>query len=162
MIRTATEDDAAGIAAVYNPYIRDTVITFAYDDVTVEETAERIRVILGQGLPYLVVEEDGAIVGFAYAAPYRPRAAYLHTVETSIYLAEATRGRGLGRELYGALLDALRASHAHSAVSLIALPNEASVGLHRAFGFAEIGTLSEAGFKFGRWIDVGYFQLKVA
>ncbi|WP_061961360.1 GNAT family N-acetyltransferase [Demequina flava] len=162
MIRPATTDDAAAIAALYNPYVRDTVITFEYDEVSANTIAERMGAILDKDLPYLVAEEDGAPVGYAYASPYRPRAAYLHTVETTIYLGAEARGRGTGRALYTALLDALRKSHAHSAVSLIALPNDASVGLHQSLGFREMGTLMEAGLKFDRWIDVAYFQLDVS
>ncbi len=154
--------DAAAIASLYNPYVRDTVITFEYDEVSADAIAERIQAVLDKELPYLVAEEDGGIVGFAYAAPYRPRAAYLHTVETSIYLGMESRGRGTGRALYTALLDGLRASHAHSAIALIALPNDASIGLHRSLGFAEVGTLVEAGRKFDRWIDVAYFQLSTS
>lgn len=162
VIRPATPADAGAIAALYNPYVRDTVITFEYNEVTADTMAARIQAVLDMDLPYLVAEDEGAIVGYAYASPYRPRAAYLHSVETTIYLGHEARGRGLGRTLYGALLDALRASHAHTAISLIALPNDASVGLHMALGFREVGYLAEAGRKFDRWIDVGYYQLSVS
>ncbi|WP_297081590.1 GNAT family N-acetyltransferase [uncultured Demequina sp.] len=158
MIREATTDDAAAIAALYNPYVRDTVITFEYDEVAVETMGARIAAVQERELPWIVVEEADAVVGFAYAAPYRPRAAYLHSVETTIYLDRAAGGRGLGRTLYGDLIERLEASHAHSAISLIALPNDASIGLHHALGFRDVGVLHEVGRKFDRWIDVAYLQ----
>lgn len=158
MIRDATPDDAAAIAALYNPYVRDTVITFEYHEVSCEDMGARIARVRELDLPWIVVEEAETLVGFAYAAPYRPRAAYLHTVESTIYLARDAGGRGLGKALYGELLERLRASHAHSAISLIALPNEASMALHRTLGFREVGVLREVGRKFDQWIDVAYLQ----
>ncbi|WP_084039085.1 GNAT family N-acetyltransferase [Demequina sp. NBRC 110053] len=158
MIRDASPDDAAAIAAIYNPYVRDTVITFEYDEVAVEDMGARIAKVQSQGFPWLVSLEADAVVGFAYAAPYRPRAAYLHSVETTIYLAQGHGGRGLGRPLYTALLERLESTDAHSAISLVALPNEASIGLHRAVGFRDVGVLTEVGRKFDRWIDVAYLQ----
>lgn len=162
MIRDATVDDAAAIAQIYNPYVRDTVITFEYDEVAVEDMGARIARVLEQGFPWLVVEQDDAVVGFAYAAPYRPRAAYVHSVETTIYLARGAEGRGLGRSLFGALLDRLPAAGVHTAISLVALPNDASIALHRAFGFREVGVLVESGRKFDRWIDVAYLQRAIS
>ena len=162
MIRPATLADAARIAEIYNPYVTDTVITFETETVTASDIKARMKSVWEKDLPYLVIEDAGRVVGFAYAAPYRPKAAYLHSVETTIYLDPAASGRGLGGRLYRALIVALRASHAHTAISLIALPNEASVALQRATGWREVGTLTEAGQKLGRWIDVGYFQLDVS
>mgnify|MGYP000521498962 CR=1 FL=1 len=162
MIRDASPDDAAAIAALYNPYVRETVITFEYDEVAVEEMGARILKVQDLGMPWLALEDEGSVIGFAYAAPYRPRAAYLHSVETTIYLAHGAGGRGLGRELYDALLARLRESDAHSAISLIALPNPASIALHEATGWREVGVLREAGRKFDRWIDVAYYQLDVS
>jgi L-amino acid N-acyltransferase YncA len=162
MIRDATPDDAAAIAALYNPYVRDTVITFEFDEVSCEDMGARIAKVLGLGLPWIVAEEAERLVGFAYAAPYRPRAAYLHSVESTIYLAQDAGGRGLGKALYGVLLERLKHSDAHSAISLIALPNEASMGLHKALGFREVGVLREVGRKFDQWIDVAYLQHDLA
>lgn len=162
MIRDATPDDAAAIAALYNPYVRDTVITFEYDEVSVEDMGARIARVVEQGFPWIVSEEEGGIAGFAYAAPYRPRAAYLHSVETTIYLDQDSRGRGLGRELYTTLLGRLDGTHVHSAISLVALPNDASMALHRSLGFREVGVLRESGWKFERWIDVAYLQRPIA
>lgn len=162
MIRDASTADAAAIAALYNPYVRETVVTFEYDEVAPEDIGSRILRVQEFDLPWLVLEDEGSVIGFAYAAPYRPRPAYLHSVETTIYLADGASGRGLGRELYDALIDRLRSSHAHSAISLIALPNDASTALHLATGWSEVGQLREVGRKFDRWIDVAYYQLDVS
>ncbi|WP_062130815.1 GNAT family N-acetyltransferase [Demequina aestuarii] len=162
MIRDATTADAAAIAALYNPYVRETVITFEYDEVSTEDMGSRIARVQELNLPWLVLEDEGSVIGFAYAAQYRPRAAYVHSVETTIYLAHGAGGRGLGRELYDALIARLRAGHAHSAISLIALPNDASVALHLATGWSEVGQLRDVGRKFDRWIDVAYYQLDVS
>lgn len=159
MIRDARASDAQRIVDIYNPYVSTTVITFEYDEVSAAAMAERVVAVQAQGLPWLVGEDDGRVYGYAYAAPYRPRAAYRHAVEVTIYLDATVTGRGWGRELFAALLDRLRDSHAHSAISLIALPNDASVGLHRSFGFSQVGVLTEVGRKFDRWIDVAYLQL---
>ena len=162
MIRPATLADADRIATIYRPYVTDTVITFETEPASPGDIEARMRGVWDKDLPYLVLEEDDVVRGFAYAAPYRPKAAYLHSVETTIYLEQGAGGRGLGGELYAALIAALRASHAHSAISLIALPNDASVGMHRTSGWREVGVLKEAGWKLGSWIDVIYFQLDVS
>ncbi|MDN4480598.1 GNAT family N-acetyltransferase [Demequina muriae] len=162
MIRDATTADAAAIAALYNPYVRETVITFEYEEVSSEDMASRIARVQELDLPWLVLEDEGSIIGFAYAAQYRPRAAYRHSVETTIYLAHGAGGRGLGRKLYDALIARLRTGHPHSAISLIALPNDASIALHLATGWSEVGQLREVGRKFDRWIDVAYYQLDVS
>ncbi len=159
MIRNATPADAAAIAELYAYYVDETVITFEIDPVPAEELARRIGVVQDSGLPWLVTEEDGEVVGFAYAAPYRPRAAYLHSVEVSIYLRHGIQGRGVGGALYRELLARLRELPVHLALSLIALPNDASVALHERLGFTHAGTFTEVGRKFDRWIDVGHWQL---
>jgi len=159
MIRNATAADAAAIASLYEYYIRETVITFELDPVSAHDIARRIATVAEAGLPWLVTEEDGEVVGFAYAAPYRPRAAYLHSVEVSIYLRHGFHGRGVGGALFRELIERLRELPVHLALSLIALPNDASVALHEREGFTFVGTFTEVGRKFDRWIDVGHWQL---
>lgn len=159
MIRDATAADAAAIADLYEYYVRETVITFELDPVPAGEIARRIGAVQEASLPWLVTVEDGEVVGFAYAAPYRPRAAYLHSVEVSIYLRQGALGRGVGGELYRELLARVRELPVHLALSLIALPNDASVALHERLGFTFVGTFTEVGRKFDRWIDVGHWQL---
>jgi phosphinothricin acetyltransferase len=160
-IRDAASTDAAAIAAIYNAYVRDTIVTFEVEDVTADAMAWRIADIRARGLPWLVAVEGGVVLGYAHAGPWKSRAAYARTVETSIYLAGAVRGRGIGKRLYAALIERLRAAGMHVAIGGASLPNPASVALHEALGFEFVGAFRETGFKLGRWIDVGYWQLRL-
>jgi L-amino acid N-acyltransferase YncA len=157
MIRYATPADAAGICRIYNPYVQDTVISFEEAPVPVAAMATRIEELL-RTHPWHVAESDGEIAGYAYASPWRSRAAYRHAVETSVYVAQQHAGRGLGRALYGVLLQDLTQRGFHCAMGGIALPNPASIALHESMGFVEVGRFREVGWKFGRWVDVGYWQ----
>lgn len=158
MTRPARTEDAAAIAAIYNPFVRDTTVTFEEEPVTAEEMASRIASI-SAGHPWLVLEEGGIPVGYAYASAWKPRSAYRRTAECSIYLAPEARGRGRGRELYAALVAELRRRGFHALIGGIALPNGASVALHEGLGFRKVGELAEVGWKLGRSIDVGYWEL---
>ena len=158
-IRSARADDAAAIAKIYNYFVTDTIITFEEVVVSDDEMAQRISEVQSRGLPWLVSEDRGRVVGFAYAGPFRKRVAYRITVESSVYLDIAQTGKGIGRQLYSTLIDQLKASDLHVAIGSISLPNEASVKLHESIGFTKTGHFSEVGFKFGRWIDVGYWEL---
>ena len=124
-----------------------------------DEMAQRISDVQTCGLPWLVSEEQGSVVGFAYAGPFRKRVAYRFTVESSVYLDISQTGKGLGKPLYSTLINQLKAGDLHVAIGSIALPNQASVKLHESLGFIKTGHFSEVGFKFGRWIDVGYWEL---
>lgn len=157
-VRTCRESDASAIAAIYNEYIRDTVITFEETPVATDEMARRIAEV-GARHPWLVYEHDGAVVGWAYASAWKTRSAYRNTVETTIYLAASHCGRGVGRALYEPLLAELTKQKLHSAVGCIALPNPASIALHEKLGFAKVAHFAEVGRKFDRWVDVGYWQL---
>lgn len=158
MIRACTAADAAAICAIYNPYIRDTVITFEEAPVATAEMARRIGEVTGR-LPWLVTEEQGAIVGYAYATQWKTRSAYRFSVETTVYVAPGQQRRGLATDLYRELLVQLRRLGVHCAVGGIALPNAASVALHEKLGFKKIGQFVEIGCKFDRWVDVGYWEL---
>ena len=158
MIRPVTPADAPALAALYNPYIRDTTITFEEDPVTAEEMAARIAKVT-EAYPWLVWEEEGRVLGYAYSSVWRARAAYRHSTETAIYLAMDQRQKGAGTRLYQALLDELRARGFHLVLGGLALPNEASVRLHEKLGFKNAGHMREAGRKFDRWIDVGFWEL---
>ncbi len=166
VLRDARHDDGAALAHIYNHYIRETVITFEVEELSDADMAARVTKIQGAGLPWLVAEGDGALLGYAYAGPYRERAAYIHTLESSIYLDVAARGRGLGTALYAELfsrlsdLDAGQSPHApvHAVMGIIALPNESSVALQQRFGMTHVGTFPDVGRKFDRWIDVGFWQ----
>lgn len=158
-IRPATSEDAPAVAGIYNPYIRDTVITFEEVEVSAEEIASRMRAVKDASLPWLVLEGGGAVSGYAYASRWHARSAYRHTAESTIYLEASARGRGHGRRLYTALLDELRRLPIHTVVGGIALPNDASVALHEKLGFKKVAHYAEVGCKHGRWIDVGTWQL---
>jgi L-amino acid N-acyltransferase YncA len=158
MIRSVIPDDAGQIAAIYNRYVENTVVSFEEQAVSASQMKVRVARGLSPG-PWLVAESDGEILGFAYASPWNPRHAYRLTVETTIYVAPEHVRHGVGAALYGALIDRLRARALHCANGVIALPNPPSVALHEKLGYVKIGELCEVGRKFGRWVNVGYWQL---
>lgn len=160
LIRLAEDDDAAGILAVYAPYV-ETAVTF--EDTVPTPDAFRTRVAgIRAAHPYLVAERAGEIVGYAYAAAQHPRAAYRWNVELSVYLAPDARGRGVGRALYEALLDLVRAQGAKAVYALVTVPNAASERLHAALGFERIGLQPNAGWKAGAWRDVAWLRKELA
>ena len=161
-IRPASPADAADICAIYNHYVTSTTITFEEDAVAVPDMAQRIADVEAAGLPWLVAEADGKVVGYAYATKWRVRPAYRYSVESTVYIERTRVGQGVGRALYAALLEALRQRGLHLVIGGIALPNEGSIGLHEALGFRKVAHFAEVGMKFGRWIDVGYWQLNLA
>ncbi len=160
IIREATPTDAAAICDIYNPYIEYTTISFEEQPISVTEMAERIAGTQAQGLPWLVAQaEDGELFGYAYANRWRVRPAYRHSVEASIYLRQATVGRGLGKQLYRELLQRLSALGLRTVIGGVAQPNPASDALHCALGFKQVASFEQVGRKFGRWLDVAYWQL---
>lgn len=158
-IREATPDDAAAICAIYNPYIEYTTISFEEKPVAVSDMAERIASSQAQGLPWLVAEASGDMLGYAYATHWRARPAYRHAVESSIYMRQATVGQGVGKLLYRELIRRLAVLGLHTVIGGVAQPNPASDGLHRALGFRQVAHFEQVGRKFGRWLDVAYWQL---
>jgi len=158
MLRPATPEDAAAICAIYNHYVLKTVVTFEESPVPEPEMAQRISDVTRR-LPWLVWEEAGAVVAYAYATPWRVRAAYRNSVESSIYLAPAVIGRGIGKQLYIALIAELRKRGLHCVIGGAALPNPASVALHERLGFTKVAEFQQVGFKFGKWVNVAYWQL---
>jgi len=160
MIRPAAPEDSAAICAIYNFYIEHTNITFEEIPLSVAETEERILNISSK-FPYLVMEEDGELIGFAYVNTWKERSAYKHSAEVSIYFKNGSQGKGRGKLLLGKLIEELRQTELHSIVAGIALPNEGSVGMCEHYGFKKIGHFEEIGFKNGQWIDVGYWELKL-
>lgn len=157
-IRSAEPADADAIVRLYNYYVSDTVVTFEEEPVAVLEMARRIADVQAVALPWLVADVAGQLVGYAYAAPWRPRSAYRFSVETTVYLAADRTGAGIGSRLYEALFTMLQARDIHAAMGGIALPNDASVALHEKFGMRKVAHFSQVGWKFGRWVDVGYWQ----
>jgi phosphinothricin acetyltransferase len=159
VVRSAAAGDAGRIAEIYNHYVATSVITFEEVPVSAQEMARRIGDAGSASLPWLVAERDGKIAGYAYASPWKARSAYRFSVEVTVYVDPGCPREGIGRRLYEELLAGLRARGIHSAFGVIALPNEASVALHERLGFVKVAHLMEVGFKFDRWIDVGYWQL---
>ncbi len=162
MLRPVSVADASEIAAIYNHYVVSTVVTFEEEPVSSSAMAERISGVLALGHPYLVAEQEGRVVAYAYASTWKPRSAYRRTAESSIYVRDGHGGRGIGRALYGALIEAARAGGLHALLGGIALPNEASVRLHERLGYRPVGCLREVGFKHGRFVDVGYWERLLA
>ncbi|MFG1943247.1 GNAT family N-acetyltransferase [Nonomuraea sp. NPDC048826] len=160
-VRPLTESDLPAVASIYAHYVTETVATFDETPPTPSEWRAKAAAITGAGLPFLVAEEDGAVLGYAYAAPYRPKPAYRHTLEDTVYLAPGATGRGLGGLLLGALIPAARKAGAAQLVAVVAGTGQeaASLRLHAAFGFTESGRLRRVGFKHGRWIDTVLLQL---
>jgi L-amino acid N-acyltransferase YncA len=157
-IRRATPADAPAIAAIYNWYVENTVITFEVDPVSDAEMAQRIASTLVK-YEWLVHARGSEILGYAYAARFRERAAYRFITESTIYLRNGLQGQGLGKPLYRETIARTFALGYTSLVGGIALPNEASVRLHESLGFEKVGHLHRVGWKHERWIDVGSWQL---
>lgn len=159
MIRPAQPADAGEIADIYNHYISATVVTFEEVPVSPEAIGDRIRETQAADLPWLVaLDEAGNLVGFAYASKWNGRCAYRFAVEITVYLSPGLTARGWGTRLYEALFAELRRRSMHVVIGGISLPNPASIALHEKFGMRKVAHFAEVGFKFGRWIDVGYWQ----
>lgn len=159
-MRRATAGDAERIAEIYNWYILHTIITFETDVVSPQEMKNRIQE-KSITHDWLVGEVNQEIIGYAYYGPFRARAAYHHTVESTIYLAQESIGQGFGRALYAQLLESVKSRGFREVVGVIALPNPQSIALHKALGFEEVGVLKKVGYKFGRYIDVSLWQMSM-
>ena len=160
-LRPATEADLPAIKAIYDVEVLTGISTFATEPPGLDYWRERLE-STDLGDHVLVAVEGDDVVGYAYSGSYRPRAAYAHTRETSVYLASQARGGGVGRALYDELLRLLRADGVRLVVAVIALPNPGSQGLHRACGFERAGVLHDVGRKFDRWIDTELWELRLA
>ena len=160
-IRMATVEDAAAIAAIYNPYVADSCVTFETEPVQAAGMAARITEVLDAGLPWLLAEDAAGAAGFAYASKWKGRCAYRFSVESTVYLHWDHTGRGIGRALYGRLLEEIRARRMHAVIGGIALPNAASIALHQRLGFRKVAHFEQVGYKQDRWVDVGYWQLLI-
>ena len=158
VIRAASPRDAQRICNIYNHYVAETAITFEEQPVSSASMAQRISEGSASH-PWLVLGRDGAIRGYAYAAPWHRRSAYRFSAETTVYVAREHQREGIGIALYRALIGRLKLAGFHCAIGTIALPNPASVALHERLGFVRAGTIEEVGCKFGRWVDVGYWKL---
>lgn len=159
-IRLAGAADAAAVAAIYGPFCETTAVSFEGAAPDAAEMAARIAAVTRQ-YPWLVLERDDVIAGYAYAARHRERAAYRWSVDTAVYVHAAARRSGVGRALYEKLFVLLVEQGYFTACAGIALPNEASVALHRAVGFTPVGTYHSIGYKLGAWHDVAWFERRL-
>lgn len=161
-VRAGRSDDVPALTAIYNHFVEHTHVTFDLEPFSVDARREWFGHYAGTGRHRLLVAEvDGTVAGYATSGRFRDKAAYDPSVETTVYCAPDAVGRGAGSALYTALFEALAGEDVHRAFAGIALPNEASIALHRRFGFTEVGTFREVGRKFGRWWDVTWWQRPV-
>jgi phosphinothricin acetyltransferase len=158
MIRPVEPRDAEAICGIYNYYITNTVITFEEEPVSIGAMESRIRDI-GKEFPWFVWEEDGEVLGYAYAHRWHERAAYRFATEDSVYLKRGREGRGMGKELLRRVIEGLKKTDIHVLMSVITMPNERSVALHEGLGFKKEGHFREIGYKMGQRLDVGYWEL---
>jgi L-amino acid N-acyltransferase YncA len=161
-IRPVVAADAEPIAAIYNPYVLNTTISFEETEVTAADMRGRIADVQRSNLPWLVAEDSGGnLVAYAYASPWKSRSAYRFAVEVSVYAAQNMGGRGIGKRLYEALFAQLRQLGIHTAIGGIAQPNPPSVALHERMGMKRVALFEEVGYKFGQRVDVGYWQVRL-
>ena len=159
LIRALTLPDIPAVQAIYAEHVAHGLATFEEVAPTVEEMAERIEAVRARGLPWLAAEADGKVLGYAYAAPFRPRTAYRYTVEDSVYVAPDAARRGLGKALLSAVIAQCEAMGLRQMIAVIGdSGNAASIGVHRACGFEFKTALDGVGYKFGRWVDVVWMQ----
>ncbi len=157
-IRQANKQDSPQIAEIYNYYITSTHHTFETEPLEASEMEARIEEVKGQ-YPFLVAEEEDEILGYAFAAQFRLREAYEHSAEVSIYVKNDAKQKGIGTRLYDQLFQELSHTLTHAIVAGIALPNDASIAFHEKLGFRKVAHFREVGYKLGRWIDVGYWEM---
>jgi L-amino acid N-acyltransferase YncA len=154
IVRDSREGDMVEVAAIYAHHVLHGAASFEEEPPALAEMTRRRADVLGRGLPYLVAEREGRVVGYSYATPYRARAAYRFTIENSVYVEHGLGGAGIGRALLAALIARCETGDWHQMVAVIGdSHNAASIGLHARLGFRPIGTLRAVGFKFGRWVD---------
>ena len=158
LIRAATLADTPAILSIYAPFVLNTIVSLEYDVPTVAEFAQRIETIQKR-LPYLVAEQDGRIMGYAYASVHRERAGYQWSVDASVYLHPDAHRQGVGRQLYTTLFALLRRQGFYNVYAGITLPNPASEAFHRAMGFEPVGVYRNVGYKFGAWHSVEWLQM---
>lgn len=155
MIREAHIKDAAAIAAIYNHYVDHSIITFAEVHLASSDIEEQIQ----SHFPWYIWEENGEIMGYAHASAFKSRCAYKSSVESTIYLHPSHTAKGIGYRLYKHLLEELKRQEYHTVIGGVSLPNAASVALHEKLGYQKVAHYKEVGYKFNKYIDVGYWQL---
>lgn len=158
MIRIVKETDTLSICDIYNFYIKNSTATFEEDVVRREEIERRIMEVTAN-YPWVVYEENEKIIGYAYATKWKDRSSYRYSAESTVYVHKDNFGKGIGRKLMIRLIEESSERGLHKLIAGIALPNDASIALHEKLGFVKCGVFKEVGFKFGKWIDVGYWEI---
>jgi L-amino acid N-acyltransferase YncA len=158
MIRKISLEDVKQICSIYNYHVTNTIVTFEEEEVIEDEMKQRIQNITSK-FPWLVYEQGHSIAGYAYASQWRTRSAYRYAAETTIYINEDFRGKGIGTALYTRLIGYMKERSFHSLIGGISLPNNASIALHEKLNFKKVAHFEQVGFKLNRWIDVGYWEL---
>jgi len=161
IVRAVAAVDVEAITRIYNHYVAESVATFDEEPLALDGMARRIDEVHATDFPWLVADQDGAVAGFAYGGRWKTRRSYRYSAEVTVYLDAGCAGRGIGSLLYDRLIAMLIAKGVHVLIAGISLPNESSVALHEKFGFQKVAHFAEVGFKFGRWIDVGYWQRRL-
>ena len=159
IIRNVDDGDAEAIAAIYAHHVLHGTASYEVEPPSVADTLAKIRRISNPGWPFIVAELEGEVVGYAYGHSFRPRPAYMHSIEVSVYVRPGRTEGNIGTMLYEKLLDEIKKGDFHAVIGGISLPNDASVRLHEKFGFEKVAHFREVGRKFDRWIDVGYWEL---
>jgi L-amino acid N-acyltransferase len=160
-IRYATENDLPAILTIYNDVIVNTTAVYDYEPHTLEMRTAWFNTKMEQGFPVFVAEEDGKVLGLSSIGPFRAWAAYKYSVENSIYVAAEARGKGIGKLLMPPIIEIAKGLSMHTIIAGIDASNDASVQLHRHFGFEEVAHFKQVGYKFGRWLDLKFLQLIV-
>ncbi|MCL6294701.1 GNAT family N-acetyltransferase [Jejuia spongiicola] len=158
MIRPFDIKDIKVLLDIYNYYVLNTIVTFDIKALSLEIFTEKVNYINAK-YPFIVFEENGNILGYAYGSKWRPKPAYNHTVESTVYVKHGEHGKQIGSKLYAELLSLLKQENYHVVLGGLTLPNEASVKLHEKFGFKQVAHFKEVGKKFDKWLDVGFWQL---
>lgn len=161
MIRNLDLNDTKQLLEIYNYYVLNTIVTFDIELLSIEAFTEKILRI-NNNFPFIVFEENNEILGYAYGSKWRPKPAYKQTVESTVYVKNGEHGKQIGSKLYGKLLNLLKEEGYHTVLGGLTLPNEGSVKLHEKFGFEKVAHFKEVGRKFDTWLDVGFWQLKLA
>ena len=158
MLRKVHLKDAQQLVKIYNYYVLNSVVTFDLVEMTEKQMEQKIKTISVE-YPWFVYEENRSILGYAYACQWKVKAAYKQTVESTVYVSPASTQKGLGTKLYSQLIATLKTQNIHAILGGISLPNESSIRLHEKLGFEKVAHFKALGFKFNKWVDVGYWQL---
>ncbi len=160
MIRKVQIEDAKQLLEIYNYYVENSIVTFDIEPLSLHGFIEKM-VSINEVYPFLIYEENGEILGYAYGSRWRPKLAYKHTVESTVYVKHSVHGKQIGTQLYTELLRLFKEQKFHLVLGALTLPNEASIKLHEKFGFRQVTHFNEVGFKFNTWHDVGFWQIKL-